>query len=394
MLTQVDSGAPEGGLAAARGNGLHRVLWTMRGMAAHGSISSEVTEQKGFAQGVSAGSGAGGERAFESLVHREERREGLWGVNRSGEESAFLRVPGGVPGTRWIENARQSGSEEMEERLRDLVGAEHMSDVRRASERHGLRVSRQVLQAELPQGTPRSVVGPAREASAEQLPGEEANPGEALPSPSQVDAGEAAKTMGQQGTGKEDGSHRMVVRAAPSAPLTVHSSGAHSATTAGQDALEGATRSASPTLVRAGSSQAAVVEQVTARIADLAPGRSVTIALDPQELGKVLLRFVRQGKEWRVRIVAERADAAAALARELPRLESALTRGPENLRVEVALEGDGAAHGQGGGAAEQPHEDAGRHPTLSYAQTIESGESRGLTQTLSNGVSSILDVVT
>ncbi|RMG48360.1 MAG: flagellar hook-length control protein FliK [Acidobacteria bacterium] len=94
-----------------------------------------------------------------------------------------------------------------------------------------------------------------------------------------------------------------------------------------------------------GSVQAAVVEQVAARLASLPAGRSVTLALDPPELGKVYVRFVQERGRLRVRLSAERGDVAAWLARDAHALEQALGRQPLPVRLEVALPGGDAAGG-------------------------------------------------
>jgi len=84
---------------------------------------------------------------------------------------------------------------------------------------------------------------------------------------------------------------------------------------------------------------------VAARLASLEGERgSVTVRLDPPELGEVVLRFVRRGDRLHVHVRAERADVAALLGQESARIELACARQGTAVQVEVAA---GDARGQG-----------------------------------------------
>ncbi len=128
---------------------------------------------------------------------------------------------------------------------------------------------------------------------------------------------------------------------------------------------------------------APLVEQIAARIARLLPGQSVTITLDPVELGKVAIRFVRRGKRWKVQLVAERSDTAALLARDVQRLDSLVDRNLPGTRVEVSTGG----HSQGqfhDGPGGQPSAERGGH-FAPPAENSEPGSTRALS-TASPGI--------
>lgn len=107
-------------------------------------------------------------------------------------------------------------------------------------------------------------------------------------------------------------------------------------------AASGATPSAA---AAAGSHQAAAaaVEQMVARLSGLEQGRSALVSLEPPELGRVLVRFMRRGKGWRVQLIAESRDVAQALKNDIGRLSQALGRESEMIDVEVS--GDGGQQG-------------------------------------------------
>ncbi|MBP7146493.1 MAG: flagellar hook-length control protein FliK [Acidobacteria bacterium] len=94
-----------------------------------------------------------------------------------------------------------------------------------------------------------------------------------------------------------------------------------------------------------------MIEQLAARIASLPTG-TVTLALDPPELGHVLARLTLRGRELHVRLMAETPEVAGLLADGAARLEALLSRPGEPARVEVPLAaaGDGQRHDQAGAA--------------------------------------------
>lgn len=111
--------------------------------------------------------------------------------------------------------------------------------------------------------------------------------------------------------------------------------------------------------VQAGRS-AALAEQIAARLATLSPGGTVTVTLEPAELGTVLVRFTRQGSNWKIQVIPERPEAAGILAPELPRLEALLARMHDPVKVDISLGGEGRSGGQD--AAETPDRSAGHSP--------------------------------
>jgi hypothetical protein len=66
-----------------------------------------------------------------------------------------------------------------------------------------------------------------------------------------------------------------------------------------------------------------------------------------------MARFSRRGGELRVQLVAESAEVASALSRELPRLGSTLARDGGHVQVEVQV-GGGAAQHHGAGGSHDP----------------------------------------
>ncbi len=94
-----------------------------------------------------------------------------------------------------------------------------------------------------------------------------------------------------------------------------------------------------------GSAAPALAEQVAARLATLEGEQgSVTVRLDPPELGEVILRFVRRGERLHVHVRAERPDVAALLGQESARIELACARQGTHVQVDVAA---GDSRGQG-----------------------------------------------
>jgi flagellar hook-length control protein FliK len=83
------------------------------------------------------------------------------------------------------------------------------------------------------------------------------------------------------------------------------------------------------------------VDQVVARLSQLAQGQSAVVSLEPPELGRVLVRFVRRGKGWKVQIVADSREVAQALTRDLGRLSQVLGREAEGIDVEVSADSSG-----------------------------------------------------
>lgn len=104
-----------------------------------------------------------------------------------------------------------------------------------------------------------------------------------------------------------------------------------------------------------------LADQVAGKLARVATNGTVVVPLDPPELGRVLARFVRRGEELKVQLVAESAEAASALTKEIGRLQSALGKPGEQVRVEVQVAGEGfqrsgqgQAHGQAQAREEAP----------------------------------------
>lgn len=83
-----------------------------------------------------------------------------------------------------------------------------------------------------------------------------------------------------------------------------------------------------------------LVEQIAARIAAAPPHGVISVALDPPELGRVLIKFQRRGRELSVRVEAEHPEALRQLRHELPQLEAALSRLREPVVVELLGQGD------------------------------------------------------
>lgn len=96
-----------------------------------------------------------------------------------------------------------------------------------------------------------------------------------------------------------------------------------------------------------------VINQIAARLSALNTGGTVTVSLEPAELGKVLIRFIRKGEGWDVQLIPERPEIAGILAAELPRLEALLAKMHDPVRVDVSVGGDGQNSGQG--TAETPN---------------------------------------
>ncbi|MDQ7088953.1 MAG: flagellar hook-length control protein FliK [Acidobacteriota bacterium] len=262
-----------------------------------------------------------------------------------------LRQPGGGPpaegsrgagrdGDNLLAPAQPAAVESQAQQVRKLDGQAVRRSVEEALER-ARRGRRPVVRAAaLPpeaaptapsRSTPAAPSSPESPASspADSPGASEAAPrGEAGPAPrasaTPVSRPEHAPTAGGRSP-KDPGPEGATSRGAGSMALSASGSG-------------GATPPAAGSAVTAG--RATLVEQIAARIARLTPGQSVTVTLDPAELGKVAIRFVRRGKQWKVQLIAERSETAVLLTRDLQRLEPLVERNLPGTRVEVATGGD------------------------------------------------------
>jgi flagellar hook-length control protein FliK len=96
---------------------------------------------------------------------------------------------------------------------------------------------------------------------------------------------------------------------------------------------------AAPSGGQGGQAPAApAVDQVVARLSQLSQGQSALISLEPPELGRVLVRFVKRGKGWRVHLVADSREVAQALTRDLGRLSQVLGREADPIEVDVSTD--------------------------------------------------------
>ena len=112
-----------------------------------------------------------------------------------------------------------------------------------------------------------------------------------------------------------------------------------------------ATASAASARPPASPALSPALEPLVARLAQLRAGQSASVTLDPERLGAVTVRFVRRHGRWQVHLVAERGEAAALLARGLPRLAASLEHSFEGAQIDVQVGGQGdqaSAEGQDG----------------------------------------------
>jgi flagellar hook-length control protein FliK len=111
---------------------------------------------------------------------------------------------------------------------------------------------------------------------------------------------------------------------------------------------------------------------MVARLSALDQGRSAVVGLEPPELGRVLVRFMRRGKGWKVQLIADRPEVAQALNRDIGRLSQALGRDSNVVDVEVSSDpGEQSAFAQGFAplASEAPSQPA----SLSAIPSAEAG---------------------
>lgn len=83
--------------------------------------------------------------------------------------------------------------------------------------------------------------------------------------------------------------------------------------------------------------------QVAEKLAAAGHGATVTIPLDPPELGRVMARFIRRGDLLRVELLADSSEVAGALNRDLARLTASLARDGQPVQVEVQVRTDAGA---------------------------------------------------
>lgn len=126
-------------------------------------------------------------------------------------------------------------------------------------------------------------------------------------------------------------------QATPSAASQAPSAATATAAAASPQAAANAPSAAQATAAGAGASapSAAAVDQVVSRLTALHSGQSATVALDPPELGRVLVRFFKRGKGWQVQLIAENREVAQALTRDIGRLNQALGQDGDAIDVEV-----------------------------------------------------------
>jgi flagellar hook-length control protein FliK len=120
------------------------------------------------------------------------------------------------------------------------------------------------------------------------------------------------------------------------------------------------------------------VDQVVARLSQLAQGQSAVVSLEPPELGRVLVRFVRRGKGWRVQLVADSREVAQALTRDLGRLSQALGREAEAIDVEVSADAGGTDQRPAGSRDGEEDPLGQRVPGLPVSPAARRDVARGL----------------
>ncbi len=137
---------------------------------------------------------------------------------------------------------------------------------------------------------------------------------------------------------------------------------------------------------------AKVVEQVAAKLAEMNAGDSLAMTLNPAELGRVRLRFVRQGEGWKLRIAAEKPESAEILARDVQSLEAGLAqRGRGQFSVEVETGQSGAEQQQAAGKDERP---GSRAPYAAHSDTPSSEAQDERPVMRATGTEGRLDVLT
>jgi flagellar hook-length control protein FliK len=171
----------------------------------------------------------------------------------------------------------------------------------------------------------------------EQVGSVKAVAGKGEPGGSSILSGASAGDEGGSGGGKAASSGGSGVAAAQT------SGSSSAAVTSGPQAFAPASGAPSAAAAapagsaHAGSAPAAAaVEQMVARLSALDHGRSALVSLEPPELGRVLVRFMRRGKGWKVQLIADRPEVAQALNRDIGRLSQVLGRDSDVVDVEVS----------------------------------------------------------
>jgi flagellar hook-length control protein FliK len=89
----------------------------------------------------------------------------------------------------------------------------------------------------------------------------------------------------------------------------------------------------------------ALIDQVVHRLLDAPANGTVTLRLDPPELGTLLVRFQRRGSQLSVTMTAEREDVSRLLRQGLGQLQSSLSQLHEQVSVQVDTHGESRGRG-------------------------------------------------